>query len=240
MDTRITEIADGTYQLTTYDPAIDFSLNQYVLTGDEPMLFHAGTRASFPTTSDAVGRLLPVESLRWIGFGHVEADECGALDRWLAAAPQATVVQGAIGCLVSITDLADRPPRPLGAGELLDTGGHVLEWVDTPHVPHGWDAGVLVDHSTRTLLCGDLFTRTGSYPATTTDDIVGPAVAAEDLFAAMSLHPTTAATIRSLAERDVATLAPMHAPAFTGDCPAALRALAADAERRINGLHPTG
>ena len=131
-------------------------------------------------------------------------------------------------------------PRPLGAGELLDTGGHVLEWVDTPHVPHGWDAGVLVDHSTRTLLCGDLFTRTGSYPATTTDDIVGPAVAAEDLFAAMSLHPTTAATIRALAERDVATLAPLHAPAFTGDCPAALRALAADAERRISALHPTG
>jgi flavorubredoxin len=136
--------------------------------------------------------------------------------------------------MVSIGDLTgpDRPPRPLGPGEHLDIGGHVVEWIDTPHVPHGWDAGVLYDHATRTLLCGDLFSRTGAYPGTSTDDIVGPAVAAEDRFSAMSLHPTTSSAICGLADRDIATLAPMHAPAFTGDCRTALHDLAADADRR--------
>src|SRR5262245_44127419 len=135
METRTTEIADGIHQLTTHVAAMNFSFNQYLLTGDEPVLFHTGSRELFPLAADAVGRLVPVESLRWISFGHVEADECGSLNQWLAAAPRATVVQGALGCVVSIGDLADRPPRPLAAGELLDVGGHVVEWIDTPHVP---------------------------------------------------------------------------------------------------------
>jgi flavorubredoxin len=172
-----------------------------------------------------------------VSFGHVEADECGSMNEWLALAPQSTVVQSQIGCMLSLEDLADRPPRPLADGESLDIGGHVLQWLDTPHVPHAWEAGVLYDSTTRTLFCGDLFTRFGEYEPITDDDIVGPAVEAEDMEpGSLSLHPSSAATIRRLAELDVETLAPMHAPAFSGDCRLALLGLAEDFDRRIVGL----
>ena len=232
METRVTEVADGIHQLTTYMAEMDFSFNQYVVTGDEPLLFHTGPRQLFPLVSAAVARVLPVDSLRWLSFGHVEADECGSMNDWLAAAPDATVAQSGIGCMVSLTDLADRPPRPLGDGEVLDIGGHRLRWIDTPHLPHGWEAGILYDETSRTLLCGDLFTQQGSFAATSADDIVGPARAAEDLFGSYSLAPSSGARLRQLAELDVTTLALMHGPAFTGDCPAALVGLAEDIECR--------
>jgi flavorubredoxin len=187
----------------------------------------------FPLVSSAVAGIVPVEGVRWISFGHVEADECGSMNEWLAAAPQSTVVQSVTGCMVSLTDLADRAPQPLKDGEVLDIGGHRMRWIDTPHVPHAWEAGLLYDETTRTLLCGDLFTQTGSYPAQTTDDIVGPAGEAEDIFRATSLAPSTGATVRSLADLDVATLALMHGPTFTGDCRAALLELADDLDARI-------
>jgi flavorubredoxin len=151
----------------------------------------------------------------------------------LTAAPQATVGQGQIGCMVSIADLADRPPRALGNGEVLDIGGHRIRWIDTPHVPHGWEAGVLYDETTRTLLCGDLFTQQGKYAATTSADILGPAAAAEDVFSAFSRTPASGTILRGLADLEVTTLALMHGPAFTGDCPSALRGLGDDIERRI-------
>jgi flavorubredoxin len=233
METRVAEVADGTYQLTTYLEEMDFAVNQYLLTGDEPLLFHTGMRGLFPLVAEAAARVLPLESLRWIGFGHVEADECGAVNEWLAAAPDATVVHGSVGCMVSIGDLADRLPRPLEPGEKLDLGGHCVEWIDTPHVPHAWEAGVLFDHTTGTLCCGDLFSCYGDYAPTTTDDIVAPAIAAEDGFPSMSLHPATGATIRRLARLEPARLALMHGPVFTGDCGDALHRLADDADRRI-------
>lgn len=240
METRVTEIAPGVHQLTTVLPGLPVAINQYLIGGEEPMLFHAGMRGAFPLASAAVSRVLPVESLRWIGFGHLEADESGAMNEWLAAAPHATVTQSQIGCMVSLADLADRPPRPLADGEQLDIGGHVLQWFDTPHVPHAWEAGVLYDRSTATLLCGDLFTRFGEFEPSTDGDIVGPAVAAEDMApGSLSLHPSSGATIRRLAELDVSTLAPMHAPAFTGDCRAALLDLADDVDRRIAALTGT-
>lgn len=232
MTTRIAEVGDGIHQVSTYLPDIDFALNQYLITGDEPMLFHTGMRWMFPSVAEAIATVVPVASIRWIGFGHVEADECGSMNDWLAASA-ATVVQGSVGCTVSIGDLADRAPRALGPGERLDLGGHVVEWIDTPHVPHAWEAGVLVDHSTRTLFCGDLFGRMGDFPPTTADDVVGPAIEAEDDFPSMSLHPATGSVIRGLADLDVGTLALMHGPTFTGDCRAALHDLADDAERRI-------
>src|SRR4051794_13503782 len=160
METRVTEIADGIHQLTTYVPEADFSFNQYLVAADEPMLFHTGGRQLFPLVSAAAAAVVPLADLRWISFGHVESDECGSMNDWLAAAPQATVVQGMTGCMVSIADLADRAPRPLPSGEVLDIGGHRMRWIDTPHVPHAWEAGVLYDETTRTLFCGDLFTRT--------------------------------------------------------------------------------
>ena len=237
METRVTEVADGIHQLTTVVPGAPVAFNQYLIAAEEPMLFHTGMRGLFPLVSEGVARVLPPASLRWIGFGHVEADESGSMNDWLARAPQATVVQSMIGCMVSVGDLADRPPRPLGDGESLDIGGHVMQWIDTPHVPHAWEAGVLYDATTQTLFCGDLFTRFGEFAPSTTDDIVGPAVEAEDEApGSLSLHPSSGATVRRLAELDVGTLAPMHAPSFTGDCRQALLDLADDFDRRIASL----
>jgi len=233
METRVTEVADGIHQLTTYVEPADFSFNQYLVTGDEPLLFHTGARMLFPLVSDGVGRVTPVDSIRWITFGHVESDECGSMNSWLGAAPHATVAQSVIGCMVSLNDLADREPRPLADGEVLDIGNHRLRWIDTPHVPHAWEAGVIYDETTRTLFCGDLFTHGGRYAASTDGDIMGPTVAAEDLFHYSSLAPTSGATVRRLADLDVATLALMHGPAYTGDCRAALLDLADDFDKRI-------
>jgi flavorubredoxin len=228
----VTEIADGIHLITTYLPEAGMGFNQYVVAGDEPLLFHTGMRSLFPAVVEGVGRVVGPEQLRWLGFGHVEADECGAMNEWLALAPSATVVQSRIGCAVSIGDLADRAPEALDDGATLDLGGHVLRWIDTPHLPHAWEAGLFFDETTRTLLCGDLFAWSGEYGATT-DDLVGPAVRAEDeMPGSLSLHPGSAALLHRLADLEPATLAPMHAPAFTGDCATALRELAADFDRR--------
>ena len=233
METRVTEVGPGIHQLMTYLAEMDFSLNQYLVAGDEPLLFHTGMRGLFPSVSDAAARVMPLDSVRWIGFGHVEADECGSVNHWLAAAPQASVVQGNVGCMVSIADLADRPPRPLDDGQVLDIGGHRLRWIDTPHLPHSWEAGLLNDETARTLFCGDLFSQMGCPDPTTSADIVGPAVEAEDVFPSYSLHPASAAIVRRLAELDIDVLALMHGPVFTGDCRAALHDLAGDLDRRI-------
>jgi flavorubredoxin len=233
MDTRIEEVADGIHQISTYLAEMDFSINQYLVTGAEPLLFHTGMRGLFPLVTDAVSRVVPAEQLRWIAFGHVEADECGAMNQWLSLAPQATVAQGTTGCMISISDMADREPRPLKDSEVLDIGGHRLRWIDTPHVPHCWEAGLLYDETTRTLLCGDLFSQMGSFAASTSADIVGPAIAAEDAFpGSSSLSPTSGATIRRLADLDIDTLALMHGPAYTGDCGTALLDLADDFDKR--------
>jgi flavorubredoxin len=237
MDTRVTEVADGTYQLTTVVPGVPVVFNQYLVAGDEPLMFHTGHRSLFPSVSAAVSQVVPAGSMRWITFGHIEADESGSMNDWLAMAPQSTVAQSVIGCMVSLGDLADRPPRALADGEKLDIGGHVMQWFDTPHTPHGWEAGLLYDTTTRTLFCGDLFTRLGEFPALSNDDVVGPAVDAEDTMGGtLSLHPQSGARIRRLAELDVDTLALMHGPAFSGDCRAALLDLADDFDRRAEAL----
>jgi len=230
METRINEIAEGVYRLSTLVEGITpdgFTFNQFLLDADEPLLFHCGLRGLFPLVSEAVSRVLPVERLRWITFGHVEADECGAMNQWLAAAPSAQVAHGELGCAISIADMADRPPRPLAEGEVLDIGGHRLRQISTPHVPHAWEAQVLFDESTGTLLCGDLFTRVGREAALVHDtDMVSPALEAEDMFHDTCLTPSTAPTMRQLAELAPRTLALMHGPSFAGDCAGALRDLA--------------
>jgi flavorubredoxin len=176
---------------------------------------------------------MPPERLRWISFGHVEADECGAMNEWLAAAPQALIAHGQTACSVSLGDLADRAPRLLQNGEVIDLGGGKrVRYLDTPHTPHAWDAGVMYEESTGTLLCGDLFTQLGNGPALTEGDIVGPAIAAEDLFQYSSLSPDMGTTIRTLAKLSPRTLALMHGPSFAGDGGSALRALAEDYDRR--------
>ncbi len=236
MDIQIDEIADRIFRLSAFVPDIGptgFTFNHFLIDAEEPLLFHAGARRMFGDISAAVSTILPVESLRWITFGHVESDECGAMNLFLAAAPAAQVAHGAIGCMVSLDDLADRPPRPLADGEVIDLGGKRVRHLDTPHVPHGWEARVLFEETTGTLLCGDLFTHLGNGPALTHDDIVEPAGVAEDVFHATSLAPSTGATLRTLADLRPTTLALMHGSSFAGDCADALRRLADDYDARI-------
>ncbi len=239
METKISEVASGIYRLSTYVPEIappaGFTFNQFLVLGAEPLMFHTGLRKMFALNRDALARIIPLERLRWIAFGHFEADECGAMNEWLDAAPQATPAHGQTGCMVSLNDFADRAPRMLTDGEVIDLGdGKRVRFIDTPHTPHGWDAGVLYEESTRTLLCGDLFTQLGDERALTDCDIVGPATAAEDLFKYSSLNPDMGATIRSLSRLAPHTLALMHGPSFTGDGAAALNALADDYDRRVS------
>jgi flavorubredoxin len=229
METRINEIADGIYRLSTFFPDVPpsgFTFNQFLIKGDEPLLFHCGMRGIFPLVSAAVAKIVPVQSLRWISFGHVEADECGAMNHWLAAAPKAQVAHGMVACDVSLNDLADRTPRALADGEVLDLGAKRVRYLDTPHVPHCWEAGVIYEETTGTLLCGDLLTHLGDGPAVTSSDIVGPAAAAEDMFHATGIGPATAPTIRKLAALKPRTLGLMHGSSFSGDCAGALNALA--------------
>lgn len=226
MDTTTTEIADGIHRISTFAPDAGIPFNQYLVVADEPLLFHTGARGMFPAVSEAVSRIMPVDSLRWITFGHVEADECGSMNRWLDAAPRSQVAHGTLAVMVSLNDLADRPPRALADGEVIDLGGKRVRWIDTPHVPHGWEAGLMFEETTRTLFAGDLFTAMGDAPAITDADIVEPALAAEAAFHGTALTPSTAPTIRRLSECDASTLALMHAPAFTGDTGDALRGLA--------------
>jgi flavorubredoxin len=240
MKTEIDEIADGIYRLSTHvaevAPPAGFTFNQFLVMADQPLLFHCGMRGLFPLVSAAVAKLMPIERLRWISFGHVEADECGAMNQWLAAAPQAEVAHGMTACLVSLNDLADRPPRGLADGEVLDLGGKRIRYIDTPHVPHGWEAGVLYEETTRTLLCGDLFTHVGGGVALSESDILGPAIAAEEMFQATALAPRTAPVIRGLAELAPQTLAVMHGASFRGDGKAALHGLADYYAERIRKL----
>lgn len=234
METTVNEIADGIYRLSTLTDAVPggFTFNQFLVRGEQPLLFHTGLKGLFPSVSGAVATVVPVDELRWISFGHWEADESGALNDWLEAAPDTELAVGTIDTMLSGNDQAMRPPRSLADGEVLDLGGKRVRWIDTPHVPHGWDAGLLYEETTGTLLCGDLFTQ-GGEGATTDGDIVGPAAALEDMMSATSLTPRTAPTIRTLAELQPSTLGLMHGPSFSGDCAGALRALADDYEVRL-------
>ena len=229
MQATVDEISDSIYRISTWVPDVSpegFTFNQFLVVGDEPLLFHTGARGLFPLVAEAVASVVPVESLRWISFGHVESDECGAMNMWLAAAPNSQVAYGGLGCMVSLNDMCDRPPRPLGDGEVIDLGTKRLRQISTPHVPHGWEAQVLFEETTGTLLCGDLFTAVGNGPALTTGDVIGPAMAAEAMFHATCLAPHTAATLRGLGDLRPSTLALMHGSSFQGDGQRALYDLA--------------
>jgi flavorubredoxin len=236
MQTRVAEIADGVYRLSTFVPEVGpggLAFNQFLILGDEPLLFHTGLRRMFPLVREAAARVIDPARLRWITFGHFEADECGAMNEWLAVAPRSQVAHGHTGCNVSLADMADRPPRALENGEVIDLGGGKrVRYIDTPHTPHGWDAGLLYEESTATLFCGDLFTQNGDEPPLVERDIVGPAIAAEDVFGYSALNPDMGRTIRGLAALKPRTLALMHGPSFQGDGAAALGALADDYDRR--------
>jgi flavorubredoxin len=242
MDTTTHEIANDIFRISTFVPEVGpmgLTFNQFLIRADEPLLFHTGPRAMFPAVRGAVAKLLPPQSLKWITFGHVESDECGSMNEWLEVAPQATVAHGEVGCMVSLNDLANRPPRALQHEEVLDLGGKRVRHLDTPHVPHCWDARVLFEETTRTLFCGDLFTHVGKPSPVTSGDIVGPAREAEAMFHASCLTPTTGSTIRSLASLEPAVLGLMHGSSFNGECAQALQDLANVYDELLAAAAPT-
>jgi flavorubredoxin len=229
MSTRIDEIADGIYRLSTPTDVVPggFTFNQFLIVDDEPLLFHTGLRATFPRVREAFGKVLPVEKLRYISFSHFEADECGALNQFLAVAPSAVPVCGRIAAMTSVNDMADRAPRVMSDGEVLKLGRHSVQWHDTPHLPHGWESGLMTETATKTFFCGDLFTHPGAQVAPVTEsDILGPS---EHLRVAMkyfSQGKDAAAPLRRLARLKPKTLATMHGSSWKGDGEKLLNALA--------------
>ena len=227
--TNLNEIAPGIYRINTpvQTPGGPFNFNQYLVADERPLLFHSGPRAMFPLVREAIERVLPLEQLRYVGLSHFEADECGALNQFLAVAPQAEAVCSQIAAMVSVNDYADRPARALADGEVLDLGRHRLRWLDTPHMPHAWECGLMFDDSTRTFLCGDLFTQGGGGEvALTESDILGPSEAFRAPMDYFAHSPSTGAALERLAALEPETLACMHGSAWRGDGAALLRELA--------------
>jgi flavorubredoxin len=238
---RIDEIAPDLFRISIYLPQIDLQFNHFLVRDEEPLLFHTGMRRMFPDVRDAVARILDPASLRWISWSHFEVDECGALNDWLAIAPRAQAACSQVGALVNIEDFASRPPRGLTRNEVIETGSHRFRFIPTPHLPHGWDAGVLFEESSRLLLCSDLFHQVGDCEPVTTDDVVGRWGHAMELYQAhpvlmdyMPYTPATRARLEDLASLRPQVLAAMHGSSFTGDGAAALRA-GADVLERVAG-----
>jgi flavorubredoxin len=226
--TNVHEISEGIYRINTPLSVVPggFSFNQYLILDDEPLLFHTGPRKLFPLVREAIASVMPVERLHYISFSHVEADECGSLNEWLKVAPRATPLCGRVAALVSIEDLADRPPRALADGEIISLGKHSVQWFDAPHLPHAWECGFLMEESTRTLLCGDLFTQpgTGDQPLTESD-ILGPSEAFRHQMDYFSHTKNASGMLERLAQTDPTTLACMHGSAWRGDGAGLLREL---------------
>ena len=229
MKTAIFEVAAGVYRLSTFAPNVGptgFTFNQFLIDANEPLLFHYGQRSLFPLIVEAVKTVIPLDKLRWTTCSHVEGDESGALNQWLAAAPNAVPAHGQLGCNIWLSDMADRPPRALQDNEVLDLGGKRVRWLDTPHVPHNWDAGLIYEETTGTLFSSDLFTQTGPADPTTESDIVAPAIAVAERLPFMPPTPMAEPTLRRLAALKPTTIALMHGPTFKGDGAKALEGLA--------------
>ena len=222
-NTSVAEIGDGIYRISTPVPPnpglpAGFTFNQFLIVDDEPVLFHTGPRKMFPLVSEAITAVMPISDLRYVGLSHFEADECGALNELLSVAPRAVPLCSTIAKMVSVDDVADREARDMADGETLTIGARTLVWLDAPHVPHGWDCGYLFEQTTRTLLCGDLFTQPGAeHPAVTEGDILGPSEgmrAQMDYFAHGS---GTADILYKLAAKEPSTLACMHGASYRGN-----------------------
>jgi flavorubredoxin len=218
--TRVDEIAPAVYRISTPVSLLPggFTFNQYLVVDEQPLLFHTGPRRMFPLVREAVAAVMPAEKLRFVAFSHVEADECGSLNEWLAAAPRSQPLCSRVAAMVSVDDLADRPARPMADGETISLGRSRVRWLDAPHVPHGWECGYLFEETGGTLFCGDLFTQPGAEPVpVTTGDILGPSEAmrgAMDYYA----HSTgTRALLEKIAATKPRTLACMHGSAWSGD-----------------------
>ncbi len=229
--TRVDEIAEGIYRISTPvripGGSAGFTFNQCLIADDAPLLFHTGLRRMFPLVRDAVARVLPVERVRHLSFSHFEADECGSLNEWLAAAPAAAPLCGRLLAMTSVNDVADRPARILRDGETASLGRHTVRWLDSPHVPHAWECGLVFEERTRTLLCSDLFTQGGTEHAPLTEgDILGPSEAMRKSMDYYAHAVNTRDLLERLARLEPATIACMHGSAWRGDGAKLLRGLA--------------
>lgn len=232
--TNVHEIAERIYRINTPLSVVPggFSFNQYLIAGDEPLLFHTGLRKLFPVVLEAVQSVMPAEQLRYVAFSHFEQDECGSLNDWLAVAPSAVALCSKVAAMTSINDFADRPPRVLSDGEIVELGTHRVRWFDTPHMPHSWESGLIMEEHTRTLLCGDLFTQPGvGATALTESDILAPSEALRRALNYFSDSGNTRELIERLASAEPVTLACMHGSAWRGDGASLLRELADQLDR---------
>lgn len=222
--TTIDEIEAGIFRICVPVPEMNFSFNQYLVVDEDPLLFHTGLRHHFPLVSEAISKVMPVSRLRYLSFSHFESDECGALNQFLAAAPQAVPLCSRVAAMISVGDYADRAPRAMADRETLSLGARTVEWFDTPHIPHGWEAGYLFDQTSRTLFCGDLFTQGGATNAPLVDsDLIGPSEGFRTGFSQMTGFPDyfsmtsdARAHLDKLASTDPKTLALMHGSAWQG------------------------
>lgn len=248
-NTSVHEIADGIYRISTPirvpGGVGGFTFNQYLVVDEAPLLFHTGLRRIFPLVREAVARVLPLERLRYVALSHFEADECGSLNEWLAVAPGAAPLCGRIAAVTSINDMADRAPRVLRHAEPLSLGRSTVRWLDTPHMPHAWECGMLYEERTRTLFCRDLFTQDGTdHAALTEGDILGPSEAMRARTDYFAHSVNSRETLERLAELEPRTLACMHGSAWRGDGGGLLRTLGGLLEReqtaRDGGSWPPG
>jgi flavorubredoxin len=230
--TNVHEIAAGIFRISTPIPPSQmpggFTFNQILVVDEDPLLFHTGPRRMFPLVREAVAHVLgDVAKLRYIGFSHVEADECGSLNEWLAVAPRAETLCSQVAAMVQMNDLADRPPRPLADGEEVSLGTKRVRWLDAPHLPHNWECGYMFESTTKTLLCGDLFTHGGADgPPITESEVLSPSEAMRKAMGGVAIEQHTRSLIEKLARTEPTTLALMHGSSYRGDGHALLRALA--------------
>jgi len=222
--TRIDEVAPDLYRISVYAEQFDLQFNHFLVRDEEPLLFHTGMRGMFPQVREALAKVIDPATLRWISWSHFEVDECGALNEWLAVAPKATPVVGVIGAMININDFSNRPPRALAVDERLETGRHRFRFVPTPHLPHGWDCGVMFEETDKVLLCSDLLHQIGDLEPVTTSDITGRYRSAVETYqqspVLMDYVPYTDNTKRQLAKLaalEPRTLAAMHGSTFVGD-----------------------
>lgn len=240
---RVAEIAPDHYAISIYVSEFNLRFNHFLIKDEEPLLFHTGMKQMFPLVRDAVGRLIDPTTLRWISFSHFEADECGALNEWLALAPHAEPACGLVGALVNVNDYAGRPARVLAQDEVLKTGKYRLRYRQTPHVPHNWEAGLLFEEVTGTLLCSDLFTHEGDVEPITESDVVERAkrsliAGQQSPFAnAYPYTPLTEPILRGLADLRPKQLALMHGSSFAGNGERALRELAGAMREVLGRAH---
>ncbi|MBD3676307.1 MAG: MBL fold metallo-hydrolase [Planctomycetaceae bacterium] len=231
--TAIDEIAPDLFRLSLYVPEIDMQFNHFLVRDEEPLLFHAGLKGMFPALKEAVGQLIDPATLRHIAWSHFESDEIGGLNEWLKIAPHAQPVCTALGKMVSVDDFASRPAFGMTNDDLLTTGKYRFRFTQTPHIPHGWDAGVFFEESRKTLFCSDLFHHFGNVDAVTSSDLVGPSHAAMEkmqqgpLAGYIPYTRQTEGVLNSLAELEPETLAVMHGSSYTGQSAPLLRDLAA-------------